>query len=90
MTVEVAEYDPVGGLRDLWVDGYEVEVAFELGEVVIFGNAAGLRSLAGHLLALSQDAVPPGSSLHFSQSYGLTEGSTELVLGKKMESNEEK
>ncbi|MGW3779149.1 Imm32 family immunity protein [Streptomyces sp. NPDC005056] len=50
------------------------------GEVVIEANAAGLRTLAGHLLTLSQDDVPDGSHLHLEDSNGLADGSVSLVL----------
>ncbi|MET8538035.1 hypothetical protein ABZV67_41565 [Streptomyces sp. NPDC005065] len=43
-------------------------------------NAAGLRTLAGHLLTLAQDGVPDGSHLHLEDSNGLEDGSVGLVL----------
>jgi hypothetical protein len=82
MKIQVGEYDKDGGLADHWIDGFEISVDVDNGEVVIFANQAGLKSLATHLLALSQDEVPSGYHLHFSQDYGLKEGSADLVLGK--------
>ncbi|WP_449334169.1 Imm32 family immunity protein [Streptomyces lateritius] len=50
------------------------------GEVVIEANAAGLRTLAGHLLVLAGDGVSDGSHLHLEDSNGLEDGSVGLVL----------
>jgi hypothetical protein len=41
------------------------------GEIVIEANAAGLKTLAGHLLTLSRD----GTHLHLEENNGLEEGS---------------
>jgi hypothetical protein len=50
------------------------------GETVIEANAAGLRTLAGHLLTLAQDGTPDGSHLHLEAGAGLAAGSSGLVL----------
>jgi hypothetical protein len=81
--IDVPDYDSRFGLSDRWVDDYEIHVTFENGVVSIVANQEGLQSLATHLLALSQNEVRSGYHLHFDQSYGLEEGSVELVLGKK-------
>ncbi|MFJ6482166.1 MULTISPECIES: Imm32 family immunity protein [unclassified Streptomyces] len=57
-----------------------IEVRSLGGEVVIEANAAGLRTLAGHLLVLAGDDVPDGSHLHLEGGNGLPEGSAGLVL----------
>ncbi len=80
--VDVSTYDVNTGIADQWVDGYQIDVKVENGEVVILGNSAGLKSLALQLLALSQENVPVGYHLHFSQAYGLEDGSNDLLLGK--------
>lgn len=48
--------------------------------IVIEANAAGLRTLAGHLLTLAQDGTPDGTHLHLEEHNGLEEGSASLVL----------
>ena len=63
-----------------WEKGARIEVR-DLGrEVVIEANAAGLKTLAGHLLTLAQDGTPDGAHLHLEESNGLEEGSVGLVL----------
>ncbi|MEJ8644532.1 hypothetical protein WKI68_30945 [Streptomyces sp. MS1.HAVA.3] len=47
---------------------------------MIEANAAGLRTLAGHLLVLAAEGVPDGSHLHLEDSNGLEDGSLSLVL----------
>ncbi|WP_339133089.1 hypothetical protein WJM95_29185 [Streptomyces sp. f51] len=47
---------------------------------MIEANAAGLRTLAGHLLTLAQDGTPDGTHLHLEEHNGLEEGSASLVL----------
>ncbi|MFD3571196.1 hypothetical protein [Streptomyces sp. NPDC058667] len=42
-------------------------------------NAAGLRTLAGHLLLLAGDGFPEGAHLHLEDSNGLEDGSVGLV-----------
>jgi hypothetical protein len=81
--INVPNYDRNFGLSDSWTDGYEIKVTNENGEISIFANEEGLRSLATHLLALTGDDVPSGYHLHFSEDYGLEEGSMDLVIGKK-------
>ncbi len=63
-----------------WEAGARIEVRDLGGEVVIEANAAGLRTLAGHLLVLADDGVPDGSHLHLEDSNGLEGGSVGLVL----------
>ncbi|MFH8764685.1 hypothetical protein [Streptomyces althioticus] len=50
------------------------------GEIVIEANAAGLKTLAGHLLTLAQDGTPDGAHLHLEEGNGLEDGSARLVL----------
>ena len=63
-----------------WEEGALVEVRNLGGEVVIEANAAGLRTLAGHLLTLAQDITPDGTHLHLDENNGLKERSIGLVL----------
>ncbi|MDX3309736.1 Imm32 family immunity protein [Streptomyces sp. NPDC054884] len=62
-----------------WEEGTRIEVR-NLGEIVIEANAAGLKTLAGHLLTLAQDGTPDGAHLHLEENNGLGEGSVGLVL----------
>ncbi|WP_306327085.1 Imm32 family immunity protein [Streptomyces venezuelae] len=55
------------------------------GEVVIEANAAGLRTLAGHLLVLAGDGVFDGAHLHLEDNNGLEDGSVGLVLERSDE-----
>ena len=61
-----------------WEDGFEITVRIENGAAVVSANAAGLRSLAGHLNALAQ--APSGSHLHLDAYNALEDGSDELIL----------
>ncbi|MGW2559473.1 Imm32 family immunity protein [Streptomyces sp. NPDC001514] len=63
-----------------WEDDARIEVRNLGGEIVIEANAAGLRTLAGHLLTLAEDGTPDGTHLHLEESNGLEEGSAALVL----------
>ncbi|MFJ5707639.1 hypothetical protein [Streptomyces sp. NPDC093105] len=73
------------GLVFAWDENARVEVRDLGGEVVIEANAAGLRTLAGHLLVLAGDGVPDGAHLHLEDSNGLEEGSVSLVLERSDE-----
>ncbi len=63
-----------------WEEDARIEVRNLGSEIVIEANAAGLRTLAGHLLVLAKDGVPDGSHLHLEDSNGLEDGSVGLVL----------
>lgn len=63
-----------------WEDGHELSARIDGQQIVIAGNAAGLKSLAGHLLVLASADVDPGSHLHLDEFSGLEDGSTEVIL----------
>lgn len=63
-----------------WEEDARIEVRDLGGEIVIEANAAGLRTLAGHLLTLAQDGTPDGAHLHLEEHNGLQDGSAGLVL----------
>lgn len=63
-----------------WEEGARIEVHNLGGEIVIEANAAGLKTLAGHLLTLAQDGTPDGAHLHLEENNGLEDGSVGLVL----------
>ncbi|MCQ4045458.1 hypothetical protein ACFOSC_19355 [Streptantibioticus rubrisoli] len=63
-----------------WEEDARIEVRNLGREIVIEANAAGLRTLADHLLTLAQDGTPDGAHLHLEENNGLEEGSASLVL----------
>ncbi|MFE6098900.1 hypothetical protein ACFVQ4_02945 [Streptomyces laurentii] len=73
------------GLRFSWDADARIEVRNLGTEVVIEANAAGLRTLAGHLLMLAGEGVPDGAHLHLEDSNGLEDGSIGLVLERSDE-----
>ncbi|WP_329623715.1 hypothetical protein OG357_27630 [Streptomyces sp. NBC_01255] len=86
--IESTQVTAVGdgaGLVFTWDADARIEVRGLGGEVVIEANAAGLRTLAGHLLVLAGDGVPDGAHLHLEDSNGLEDGSVGLVLERSDE-----
>ena len=63
-----------------WVDGYEIKVVTENGEIVISANREGLLSLAKQLTALAEGM--PGDHIHYDEFNSLSEGSAELIIEK--------
>ncbi len=63
-----------------WEEDARINVRNIGAEIVVEANAAGLRTLARHLLTLAEDGTPDGSHLHLEESNGLEEGSAGLVL----------
>jgi hypothetical protein len=82
VTIWVRAYDERGGVSTRWDDGSVLRAeVFDQPEpmVVLSGNRAGLRSLARHLLTLSQVDVPGGRHFDFDSYIGeLDEGSLSL------------
>ncbi|NKY98888.1 Imm32 family immunity protein [Nocardiopsis alborubida] len=64
----------------VWGDDARIGVRDLGGEIVIEANAAGLRTLARHLLTLAEDGTRDGTHLHLEEHNGLEEGSVRLVL----------
>lgn len=62
--IELGDYSRERGLRLIWQMGYELRAMTDGRELVISGNAAGLRSLAQHLLTLAMVEVPVGVHAH--------------------------
>ena len=63
-----------------WVDGFEIRVRTENGEVLISANREGLLSLAGQLTSLA-DGIP-GDHIHLDEHNSLEDGSAELIVEK--------
>ncbi|MFJ5229291.1 hypothetical protein ACIQBJ_05255 [Kitasatospora sp. NPDC088391] len=82
VSLEVPTYGPDRRLTFAWDDGFQILVDRAQSEVTIRANAAGLISLARHCLTLAQDAVPPGSHIHLTDSVELEAGSGDLVIDK--------
>ena len=61
-----------------WVDGFEIKVASENGEIMISANREGLLSLAKHLTALADGM--PGDHIHYDVNNSLEEGSAEMII----------
>ena len=61
-----------------WENGFVLRATDRNGEIVLSGNPAGLRSLAGILMALAEESA--GSHVHLDVYNALEEGSRELIL----------
>ena len=81
--LNVPEYSPSVGFRFEWDDGLEISSTVDGDGVVIRANAAGLRSLARHLLALAQPQVPAGYHIHLDDSNSLEDESCGLIFEKQ-------
>ena len=81
--MKVPDYDASTGLRIEWTGDPVIDVAIDNEEVVISANSDGLRSLASHLLTLSQATVPFGRHIHYSAGNELDAASAALVIIKK-------
>ena len=81
--LEIPEYNPESGINYNWEIGFNIEVKYEEGVVVLMANKAGLISLANHILNLAQDKIPVNYHLHFDESNSLEQGSIELIIQKK-------
>ena len=64
-----------------WIDGSEICVKHDIGEVVISANKEGLLSLAGQLTALAEGE--PGDHIHYDEHNSLEKGSAELIIERK-------
>ena len=64
-----------------WEDGFTIATRIEDGAIVVSANAAGLRSLANHLLTLAEDETK-GAHLHLDEFNSLEDHSVELIIEK--------
>ena len=83
VTIQIHEYDRVEGVRGTWIDGFEIEVRVDDGDVVIVANKEGLLSLAANLATLAQDNVPSSHHFHLDPGYGVELNSNSLILERK-------
>ncbi|WP_237537705.1 hypothetical protein [Streptomyces sp. SID2999] len=54
-----------------WEEGTRIGVRTLGAEIVVAANAAGLKTLAAHLLTLAHDGTPDGAHLHLEEGNGL-------------------
>jgi hypothetical protein len=80
--IELGSYSPESGLRLKWQADYRLCVVSGGQEVLITADAAGLRSLALHLLTLPQEHVPAGVHAHMEPGLELEDDSVPLVVEK--------
>lgn len=65
-----------------WEDGFTISTRIEAdGAIVITANAAGLRSLANHFMALA-DEESTNSHFHLDEYNSLEDHSVELIVEK--------
>ena len=68
-----------------WENGFTIATRLEEdGAVVVSANAAGLRSLANHFLALADDDSK-GAHFHLDEFNALEDHSVELIVEKTPE-----
>ena len=67
-----------------WEDGFTIATRIEDGAIVVSANAAGLRSLANHFMALAED-VSKGAHFHLDEFNSLEDNSLELIVEKTPE-----
>lgn len=77
--IDFERYDPAGGLKLRWEEGFELDVNIDSGEVLLRGNPAGLVSLARHLLTLAQEGVPSGAHVHLTAGQEV-DGEVDLIV----------
>lgn len=62
-----------------WENGFVISVAIQGPTVIVSANKEGLRSLANHLMALSEDDSQ-GAHFHLDEYNSLEENSAELIV----------
>jgi len=85
IVMDITDYNPKLGMQFSWEDNFKIECKksiYNNNTFIIKANEAGLKSLANHLLTLSQSSIPSGYDFHLDDSNGLEEGSCELIFEK--------
>lgn len=80
--IEVPEYSRETGLLLAWEGDYVIHTQVDSSSCTIRANAAGLISLARHMLTMAQSNVPAGVHFHLDDSNSLEEGSIELIIDR--------
>lgn len=83
ISIDIPQYQDTEGFRFKWEDKFSIKVNYIDNEVIITANEQGLRSLANHLLNLSQETIPAGYHIHFDDMNSLEYGSAQLTIEKK-------
>ena len=83
MTKELSLHDKRKVIMEFkWEDGFTIATRIEEdGAIVVSANAAGLRSLANHFLALADDDSK-GAHFHLDEFNALEDHSVELIVEK--------
>ncbi len=81
-TISVARQIAGEGVR-IEPEGGSLTVSFAAGEILIAGDAAGLRDLARWCLALSDSEVPLGAHAHLDPGVDLEDGSVSLIVERR-------
>ena len=81
-TVSVPRHIAGDGVR-IEPEGGSLTVSLAAGEIVIAGNAAGLRDLARWCLALSDPEVPIGAHAHLDPGVALEDDSLSLNVERR-------
>ena len=82
ITLKIPKYTKEDGLQLEWEGDYFINIKTENNSIVLQANEAGLKSLAKHLLALSEHGVPDNTHIHFDELNSLELGSQELIIEK--------
>ena len=83
MNIDVPKYTG-NGFEFVWDTGYSIRCLIKDESAIIEANAEGLRSLARHLLELSQESVPEYCHFHLDVYNALEDDSSELIIVKKI------
>lgn len=71
-----------GGIQFIWEDNAIITTYNNGKSFYIKANRDGLRSLANHLLSLSQEGVKNHNHFHLDETTGFEEGSFPLIIEK--------
>ena len=80
--LKIPKYRPEDGLNLEWDPGFVINIKQENDAVILQANNAGLKSLAKHLISLSNEEIPANVHIHFDDSNSLEVGSRELIIEK--------
>jgi hypothetical protein len=83
VTVEIGGFNAERGLELVWENDARIKLEKRFEWVVLIANAAGLRTMASHLLSLAETGVTSGHSLHLDDSNGLEPGSIGVILQRE-------
>lgn len=78
LSVRLDSYAPGKGVTYTWDDDFELTVTVTEGEVLFAGNAAAFRTIARHLLSMTQ--AYPGYHIHLEPSQELEDGSAPCII----------